>query len=205
MKRYNGFKAERATARELLPAGGYVAQIKGVEERQHKNGASLVISFDIAEGEYKGFFASDYRGQNQEDKKWRGTYWLNEPKEDGTEQDGWTIRSFNNAVASLEDSNPGYSWNWEPIERGDFSQLKGKTVGVLFRNKEYGFTDNAGKYVHGWTTECCALTAADDIRSERFKMPKDKALSGSGSAAKSAAASVKESFEAITDDDLPFD
>lgn len=197
MKRYTGYEAKKSTVRELLPAGGYVAKIKAAEELSYDWGTVVLLSFDIAEGGKKDFFATDYRNQDTEDRKWRGTYRLTEPKDDGSERDQWTKRTFNNAVAVLEESNPGYHWDWAPIENGDFSQLKEKTVGVLFRNREWEIDGNSG-----WTTECCALTSAEDIRQGKFKMPKDKPLSAEKKAA--ARNPIDISAEELTDDDLPF-
>lgn len=196
MKRYDGFEAKKSVSRETLPAGGYVAKIIGAEEQHYDWGDVLIIHFDILEGDFRDFFRADYKSQDREDKKWRGTYRLTEPKDDGSEKDGWAKRAMNNAVAVLEESNPGYHWDWVPMERGDFSQLKGKTVGVLFRNKQWDYNGQTG-----WTTECCALTSADDIRKNKFRMPKDKPLSDN----KRQTASGNAFSEVnVSDDDLPF-
>lgn len=166
MKQFSGFEAKKsAGAREALPAGGYVAKILDVEEVCYEWGNVLILSFDIIEGLYKDFFDKDYKEQDREDKKWRGKYRLNEPKDDGSEKDGWTKRSFGNAIWAIESSNKDYHWNW------DESTLKGKIVGVLFRNREWEMNGNTG-----WTTECCALTSVEDIRSGKFRQPKDKPL-----------------------------
>ena len=165
MKAFNGFEAKKSASREVIPAGGYVAKILNAEEVNYSWGSVLLISFDIAEGKYKEFFAHDYKGQEREDKKWRGTLRLNIPKDDGSEKDGWTKRTFGNSIWAINESNPGYSWDWN--EAG----LKGKAVGVLFRNREWEMNGNTG-----WTTECCALASVEDIRNGNFKMPKDKAL-----------------------------
>lgn len=166
MKQFSGFEAKKAAgAREIIPAGGYVAKVLDAQEVTYDWGSILLISFDIADGQYKDFFAKDYKEQDREDKKWRGTYRLRIPKDDGSEQDGWSKRAFNNAIFCFEDGNPGYHWNW------DEGTLKGKTVGVLFRNREWEMNGNTG-----WTTECCALACVGDIRGGNFKMPKDKPL-----------------------------
>ena len=123
MKPFNGYKAEKAAPREHLPAGGYVAEIKDAKEVEYSWGRVLVVSFDIAEGEKKGFFAADYRSQQQEDKKWRGSYRLTVPKDDGSEGDGRSKRTFGGAMWAIENSNQGYHWDWN--EAG----LKGKLVG----------------------------------------------------------------------------
>lgn len=166
MKQFSGFESKKsAGAREFLPAGGYVAKILNAEEVSYDWGNVLLISFDILEGQYKDFFATDYRNQDREDKKWRGTYRLSEPKDDGSEKDGWTKLTFGNSIWSVEASNPGYHWDWNE------ATLKGKIVGVLFRNREWEMNGNTG-----WTTECCALTSVDDIRQGKFRQPKDKPL-----------------------------
>lgn len=166
MRAFKGYEAKKqGGAREILPAGGYVAKILNAEEKRYDWGDVLLISFDISEGEHSGFFNKDYQENTNEDKKWRGTYRLNIPKDDGSEKDGWTKNTFGGAMWAIEESNHGYTWNW------DEKSLKGKTVGVLFRNKEWEMNGNTG-----WTTECCKLESADDIRNGKFRMPKDKPL-----------------------------
>lgn len=189
MKKFNGFEAKKSAGREQLPAGGYVAKIMAAEEVHYDWGDVLLISFDIAEGQYQGFFASDYKSQDKEDKKWRGTYRARIPADDGSEKDEWTKRSFGNTIWAVEDSNNGYHWDWNE------SSLKGKTVGVLYRNKEWEMNGNTG-----WTTECCAFASASDVRDGKFKMPKDKPLKKSDS----TAASAFSTFSASDDEELPF-
>ena len=169
MKQFGGFEVKKSAAREPLPAGGYVAKILNAEEVSYDWGSVLLISFDIMEGQYKDFFAKDYKEQDREDKKWRGTYRLSEPKDDGSEKDGWTKRTFGNAIWSVEESNPGYHWDWNEVG------LKEKIVGVLFRSREWEMNGNTG-----WTTECCALASVDDIRQGKYRQPKDKPLKTSG-------------------------
>lgn len=188
MKAFNGFEAKKQGGeREKLPAGGYVAKIMNAEEISYSWGSVLLISFDVIEGEYKDFFRRDYQENTNEDRKWRGTYRLTIPRDDGSEKDEWTKRTFGNAIWAIEDSNRGYAWDWN--EAG----LKNKTVGVLFRNREWEIDGNTG-----WTTECCKLTSADDIRNGKFKMPKDKPLENKPA----------DSFADITKDDgmrMPWD
>ena len=172
MKAFSGFAPEKSSSREQLPVGGYIAKILNAEEVTYDWGSVLLIYFDIAEGDYKDFFKKDYDAQQREDKKWRGTYRLNIPKDDGSEKDGWTKRKFNNAIWCVEDANPGYHWNW------DEKSLKGKMTGVLFRNEEWEHNGNTG-----WSTRCCAFTAVGDIRDGKFKMPKDKPLKNKAQAA----------------------
>lgn len=167
IKKYEGFKAERTGGpREILPAGGYVAKILAAKQETYSNGNTvLVISFDISEGEYAGFFKRDWENNPNEDKRWRGNVRINIPKDDGTDSDAWTKRTFNNFAASLEESNLGYSWDW------DETKLKGKAIGVLFRNREWEYNGSTG-----WTTEASNVTSVDAIHEGKFRVPKDRPL-----------------------------
>lgn len=187
MQQYNGYKAERQTAREILPAGGYICKILDAKEIEYSWGKVIAISFDVVEGEHKDFYENDYANNTNEDKKWRGVYRLAEPKDDGSEKDGWTKNTFNGAMWALEQSNPGYHWDWNE------TALKGKLVGVLMRNKEW---EHEGKT--GWTTEAGMLESIDNVRAGTFKPLKDKPLK-----AKSGA---NNGFSAINDleAELPF-
>lgn len=190
MKKFEGYKPEKTTTRELLPAGGYVAKILDAKVVTYDWGDKLEISFDIADGEYKDFFKRDYNGQPSEEKKWRGVLRLNVPKDDGTEKDGWSKNAFNRALGAVEYSNSGYHWEWNE------ATLKGKTVGVLYRNKEWEYDGNTG-----WTTECCAFADVADIREGKFKMPKDKPLKEKTTTTTAAAFSQ---VPAEDDSELPF-
>ena len=132
-------------------------------------GDVILLSFDIAEGEQKDFFAANYKAQTGEDKKWKGTYRLRVPKDDGSEQDGWTMRRFKTVMGAFEDSNSGYHWNW------DEQSLKGKLIGALFNNKEYEFNGR-----HGFFTNCHSLVTAEKIRSGKFEIPTDTLLKNNG-------------------------
>lgn len=198
MKRYSGAAAEKITTREQLPVGGYEVKIINAKEEVFDWGTKLVIAFDIAEGEQKGFYQKDFDNQQGEDKKWRGVYRIYEPKDDGSKEDAWTKRKFNNFIYCLEDGNPGYHLDWAPLEKGDFSQFKGKILGLLFRSEEWGMTIN-GEYRTGWSTKPFSVIPIGDIRDGNYKTPKDKPL-------KEKAASTN-NFTPLDDDDdgdVPF-
>ena len=191
IKQYNGAKAERRSSRDPLPAGGYVAKILDAKVQTYTFGDMLVLSFDIAEGEHKDFFKKDYAANQNEDKKWRGTFRISIPKDDGSEKDAWSKAAFNDMIAVFE-ADSGFHWDWDEMK------LKGRTVGVLFRNKEWEWEGR-----QGWTTECCALTTATEIRNGDFKQPKDKPLKKEEST--TATSTGFKSFEADEEDgELPF-
>ena len=61
-KNYDEVKAYRE--KERLPRGAYILKIMNVEEVTNSYGESLVFSFDIAEGEHKGFYQQEYNNQS---------------------------------------------------------------------------------------------------------------------------------------------
>ena len=165
MKAFNGLEIKKSvSASEPLPAGGYVAKILNAKVEEYSWGEVLVISFDVADGEYKDFFSKQYKENTREDKKWKGNFRLTVPQESNQYFDSQK-RTFGNAIWAIEESNPSFRWAW------DENALKGKMVGVLFRNYEY---DVDGR--QGWSTECCTFVSVEDVRTGNFKQPKDKPL-----------------------------
>jgi hypothetical protein len=132
MKQFNGYadaaKNARLAGGAKLPAGAYVAKIMNVKYVPGENGNSdrIDLQFDIAEGEYKGFFKKQYEENTQEDKKWKGKTSIYVPKDDGSEKDEWTKNSFAKWTNALEDSNSKYKWDW------DESKWKGLSIGLMF-------------------------------------------------------------------------
>lgn len=147
---------------EQLPIGGYILEILNAKEEEGKADYpnTLIISFDIAEGPFKGFFKRNWQAQDGEDKKWKGTFRLRVPNEDGTEHDDWRKRAFKTAMECIEDSNEGYAWDWN--EAG----LKGLKVGGVFNQKEYEFNDR-----HGFFTQCKRFETVEAIEKNTFKQP----------------------------------
>lgn len=194
MKQMNNYnRAFTYTESERLPIGGYVIKILDVkiEAGKNKYNDRLVISFDIDEGEYKGFFKKNYNSQAQEDKKWKGTARLSIPFDNGSEDDMKTMNRFKTALSRIEESNQGYHWNW------DENTLKGKTAGAVFNNKEYDFNGSKGFFTNFY---CFAST--ENIRSGKFKIPADTLLKAAASQAITA-----DGFMNIPDgleEELPF-
>ena len=178
---------------EKLPAGGYVIRILNAKEEEYDWGSILAIAFDIEEGEYKGFYNRNFQNQTTEDKKWKGVFRLNIPKDDGSEKDAWTQKRFNTTIVNIEDSNPGYFFDW------DEAKLKGKIVGALFNNKEYLFNGKTGFF-----TNCHSFVTAETIRSGKFTVPADTLLKSRPATAAPVDANGFMSIPDGVDEELPF-
>ena len=168
MKAFNDY-AEINTdmASEKLPVGGYVLKVMSVKYEAGTNGNSdqVVLAFDVAEGEYAGFFKKQYEANTDENKKWKGSVRIYVPVDDGSEKDGWTKKSFKRWMEAFEDSNPGYKWNW------DENTLKGKLIGGIFGEVLKTMTDENGqdKDITYVTLRFPASVA--NIRNNNFKIP----------------------------------
>ena len=190
MKQFKGFERKEQVEWEALPKGAYVIKILNIKEEANKNssGTHLSIAFDIAEGEYAGFYKKVFENDTREDKKWNNdaVYYLACP-EDNSEQ--WIIDNFNKFMTAVEDSNEGYHWNW------DENTLKNKVVGAKFfiEQSEYD-----GKiYDH---TKAKWFIAAQKVRDGKFgKLPNDKLIQ-----AKSGETDFMNIPDSISEEEIPF-
>ena len=193
IKRFGDYEATKSYREaQVLPKGGYVLKIMGAEICENKVGQYVKISVDIAEGEYKDYYANDYMNQQSEDKKWRGNYLLNVPNDDGSEKDGWTKRRFKTVIEALEESNTGYHFDW------DEKKFEGKLIGGLFNEREYEFNGDIKK-----STNLAQLCSVEKIRKGTYQLPEDKLLSRTN-----ATNTATPGFMSIPDgigDSLPFD
>ena len=197
MRPFNNYETTQTiSARAQLPVGAYISPILKAEEKVYNSSKGewhkLEISFDISEGEHKDFYANDYKAQTGEDKKWKGVMRMNIPTDDGSEADGWAKRSFKTNILAIEDSNSGYHWDWNE------AQLKGKTVGIVFRSEEWEYN---GK--HGWRTAPFKMVPAADVKSGNIKIPDPKPLNGKAASQASTAADLSD-FVEVASADLPF-
>lgn len=179
---------------QRLPKGGYVLKIMGAEVCESSNGQYIKIGCDIAEGEYKDFFTSEYCGQQSEDKKWHCNYLLNVPKDDKSEKDGWTKRRFKTVTEAMEESNPGYHFDW------DEKKFKGKLIGGLFNEREYRANNGEVRTA----TNLAQLCSVEKIRSGDYKIPNDKLLQDSSQSYFQTGGNEFMSIPDGIQDELPF-
>ena len=130
MKAFSGFKAEASGKKSrMLPAGAYVAKIKGVKIEGNEPDQQLVIRVDIEEGPYEKYFFKRYMSDKENSRyepRYKGDFKLRIPNDENTnalypETD---LKRFNDAIYRIEQSNPGYHWDWN--ENG----LVGLLVGI---------------------------------------------------------------------------
>ena len=142
-----------------LPAGLYVCIVKQVNVQNDKNGKEqMIVLFDIAEGEHKGFYQKQYeaRKQTSTDAKWGGVH------RQFTHDKG--LPFFKGMICSIEKSNNGYRWDWN--EKG----LVGKRFGGVFGREEFMTSDGQKKF----STKLMQIRSVDGLK--EAVIPEDKLL-----------------------------
>lgn len=194
MKPFADYETTQAAGEfEKLPKGAYEVRIEQAKVTTYtgKDGTpfeKLEIAFDIDKGEYAGYYRRNLEAQQQEDKKWKGVLRIYVPKDDGSEKDLWTKRKFKAIIQAIEDSNPGYHWDWNE------SGLKGKIVGCIFQWKEWAYNGKSG-----WFANPYNFIDVAKVRSGEFKLPDDKPLPENQKPVSLNISTADES-----EDDLPF-
>lgn len=192
MKQFKGYERNEQIEWEALPKGAYVIKLLNVKEEVNKNntGTYLKIAFDIAEGEYAGFYKRAFENSTKEDKKWPfdGTISISCPQ-DNSEQ--WLVDNFNKFMTAVEDSNEGFHWNW------DETTLKDKLVGAKFYIEQ---SEYEGKiYDH---TKAKWFVAAQKVRDGKYgKLPNDKLISAKASSGSGDFVNIPDN---ITAEEVPF-
>lgn len=178
--------------RKKLPAGGYICEVKKCEETTSSTGKEMVkVAFEIAEGEFKGYFMDEFTRAKEykQDAKWpyAGTKWILTKDEEGN-----TNRLLKAFVTSIEAENVKVEWN------DNFRKsVQGALLGVVFRNEE-----NEYEGVHYWRAVPCFFCSCEDIRTNNYNTPADKPLDVPG-ASLSRADDLPDSFQAV-EEDIPF-
>lgn len=197
MKALNGYNEVKASTGEYarLPADGYVCKITKVEDVAAKE--YLRISFDIYEGEYRGW----YRDQREEleDRGYNASYV------------GTVIRSYKDSalgffkafIAAVDESN---GTQFGPTVEGglDEQKLVGCLIGFVISYEEYQKKNGT----IGQRERVAYQKSIQKIRDGDFKVPELKQLNGSNAATASAGTQTAavQTFTDLDDDDsdLPF-
>lgn len=183
-----------------LPKGAYVVTIKGAKLNTWPSGDEYIsMAFDIAEGEYKGLYQSQFDNDTRSGKQWPfdAVFNLTVPTD---QSEPWIWDTYNTFFADLEDSNNGF------VFAGDLKTLKGKVIGGKFHNKQS--EKNGTVYDHIVMKWTCT---AEAVRTGKAgKLPNDKLIgTGSRGSAQRSSSSAADSdgFMDIPDgaeEELPF-
>lgn len=167
---YQGFEAKENSQSflELPPAGVYIGQIMAVRVVDADGVKTfrdwLEVMLEITEGDYKGRFTAVYNDQKErfgaENTRYRGTFRIAIPsgKEDEEE---WVRRSFEGNLWCVEQSNPGYHWDW------DENKLTGKKIGINLRTRLYTYNGKDKE-----TVEVARFETLDDVKTGKAKPAK---------------------------------
>ena len=110
-----------------LPIGAYECVIMDarVNHNEQSGKDTFKVSVDIASGEFKDYFRKMYENDTRIDRKW------NNNAVRYLAYQGDNASYFKGFLTSVENSNPGYKWDW------DESKLKGKKICGVFQYEEY--------------------------------------------------------------------
>lgn len=178
--------------RKILPAGGYVCKILKAEETESKAGKPMIkVAFDIAEGEFKGYFRDMFDSwkagsDDPQSVKWpfTGTKWILLYNNEGE-----TNRDFKSFCTALEDSGTDV-WKKDAF---DAQGLKDAQLGIIFRREEHEYMNT-----RSWRTVPWGFRSVKSIQEGAFNVPEDKPLPQTVGSYE-----ITDSFSAA-EDDIPF-
>lgn len=162
---YNAAKAAEGPGRSL-PAGGYVAQIVSAAMGEtQKHDPMLIVRLEILEGEFRGIFNSKVQSPGT----WpaAGTYYLPLSSDPNVSPDDFRLRQLKGFITAVEESNQGFRW------REDERDLRGRIVGVVYRDEEFIGRQDGQKHVNA---KPCYTCSANRIRTGDFQIPRPKLL-----------------------------
>lgn len=183
MKNVDLTNVEEAKEYVRLAAGGYICKITKVEDVPGKE--YLKIYYDIAQGDFKGYFTDLMDAKNF----WGGTF-IKSYKE--------TALSFFKAfTTAVENSNPKYKFD------NDETKLVGRLVGLVLGEEGYVANDGSSKnrlYVK-------ETRSIDVIKNKQFEVPEYKPCPGGRQVGSTPSSVDSNGFMNIPDgidEELPF-
>ncbi len=173
MKPINNFKPEAPkTGTQMLPKGLYVARIMNVKIEGDEPDQRLVLRIEITEGEYANYYTERYqsdlaRGNMFGVAKYKGDFRIQIPNEGNQKRQhyDWDLRTFQNAIWAIEDSNAGYHWEWNE------ASLKGLNIGINVREGSY----NGNPYTSIGRLESLKMMAEGKCRVMKDMEPRGEA------------------------------
>lgn len=171
---------------ERVPAGGHVCRILTARVETLENGSEkLSLALEIDEGTaLDGVYRRSYtaKATGNPAAKWPcvfSTFLVG--------RDGMCNPFFKGLIECVVQSNPGYVWNW------DENTLKGKYLGMIFREEEFISSDGTIKIA----TRPAFARTVERIRAG-VEVPEVKRLPGN------YAPQMPAGFTEVDDEDLPF-
>jgi hypothetical protein len=176
---------------EKLPAGGYICRIitaddcpVGFNRNAPEKGDYTKIVYDIAEGQYKGYYSDDWGQKNT----FAHTYYASYSDSN--------LGRYKGFLKAIDESN-GTNFEAKGEQGFDEKLLVGKTIGIVIGYEEY--ENNRGEIKE--SAKAAFVCSVDRIRKGDFKIPELKKLAGS---TKPAPDAVPTGFSPLGDEDLPF-
>lgn len=148
---------------QQLPKDKYVCVIKEVHVQTSRNGnEQFIILYDIAEGEYAGFFEKRFtadKARNSAEAVWKGVFRQN--------MEGKGTSWFKGIITSLERSN-NFTFQWD--KENNEKLLANKKFGGLFRRRQYE-TENGNRPI---VTELVQIRSVAGLA--EAELPEDELL-----------------------------
>lgn len=151
---------------EKLPAGGYVCKIVAAEDcpvgfnvSAPEKGDYTKIVYDIAEGQYKGYYSDDWGQKNTFAHTYYASY-----------SDG-NLGRYKGFLKAIDESN-GTTFETAAEKGYDEKQLVGKLIGIVIGYEEY--ENNRGEVKE--SAKASYACSVDRIRKGDFKVPELKKL-----------------------------
>lgn len=153
--RIMNWEAVEETSFAKPPVGGYVAIITDVEDVPAREYLNVV--YDIAEGDWAGFYSDDFGRDNP---------WAHRFVRSYKESARGMFKAF---LKRLEESNPGFtvaSWQQRSNER----ELIGLTIGIVLQYEDYTNDRSEDKE----RLQVVGVYSAADIRAGDYRLPERK-------------------------------
>ena len=135
---YKNAEAVTFSDRPKLPAGGYICEITGVEVKADKYYFNVI--YDIAEGEFKGFYGDDWSKEHPFAHSFVRSY-----KQTGDEKKDRTIFGMMKGFLEAVDASNGTAFAIKAGDGFDEQGLIHKRIGLVIGYEEYE-NDKEGKF-----------------------------------------------------------
>lgn len=188
--------------KEIIP-GGYILRIINAKlERYSAESVAIKLMFDIAEGEYEGYYQKLYdyskSGQYADTAKWKGTFNIFYPTASDPAKKKQQLKSFKQAITAINDSNPGRPLI-DPTQKFSLDSFKSKIVGGAFGLKDWEWDGKTGT-----TCQCRWFVAFTHVRANDVIIPEHKHLNNQSGGQQSNITDTKDFEQVFSDGDIPF-